>query len=80
MSNQQLAEELHKPVIRKLEKWKLCSSFKDNVWGADSVDKWLKSEFKGFCCVLLIFIVNMVGLFFWKIKRVLKLLMFLKKL
>ena len=34
MSNQQLADELHKPIIRKFENRKLCSSFKDNIWCA----------------------------------------------
>ena len=33
--NQQLIEELHKPVIKKFEKRKLHSSFKDNISGAD---------------------------------------------
>ena len=28
---QQLAEELHKPIIRKIEKRKVCSSFKYNI-------------------------------------------------
>ena len=31
MPNQQLAEELLKPIIRKFEKCKVYSSFKDNV-------------------------------------------------
>ena len=31
MSNNELAEELHKPVIKKFEKPKVCSSFIDNV-------------------------------------------------
>ena len=35
MSNQELAEELHKPVIRKFEKRKIHSSFIDNTWGAE---------------------------------------------
>ena len=34
MSNQDLAEELPKPIIRKFEKRKLHSSFIDNIWGA----------------------------------------------
>ena len=38
MSNQQLAEESHKTVIRKFEKHKIYSSFKDNVWVADLAD------------------------------------------
>ena len=33
--NEQLAEELHKPVIRKFYKRKVDFSLKDNIWGAD---------------------------------------------
>ena len=33
--NWQLVNELHKPIIKKLKKRKVYSSFKDNVWGAD---------------------------------------------
>ena len=33
--NWQLVNELHKPIIEKLKKRKVYSSFKDNVWGAD---------------------------------------------
>ena len=36
--NMQLAEELHKPFIRKFEKRKVYSSFRDNMWGADLAD------------------------------------------
>ena len=43
--NQQLAEELHKPIIRKFKKRKLYSSFKDNIWNADLVDMQLISIF-----------------------------------
>ena len=38
MLNQELAEELHKPIIRKIEKQKVNSSFIDDVWGADLAD------------------------------------------
>ena len=31
MSNQQLANELNKPIIQKFKKGKLYSSFKDNI-------------------------------------------------
>ena len=31
MSNQQLANELHKPIIRKFQKRKVYSSFEDNI-------------------------------------------------
>ena len=36
--NQQLAEELHKPIIKNCKKRKVYSSFKDNIWGADLAD------------------------------------------
>ena len=36
--NYQLANELHKPIIRKFEKRKVYSRFKDNIWGADLAD------------------------------------------
>ena len=28
-----LADELHKPIIRKFKKRKVYSSFRDNIWG-----------------------------------------------
>ena len=34
-SNYQLANELHKPIIKKFKKRKVYSSFKDNIWGID---------------------------------------------
>ena len=42
--NQQLANELHKPIIRKFKKRKLYSSFKDNIWGVDLADMQLISK------------------------------------
>ena len=39
--NQQLAEELHKPIIRKFEKRKVHAAFKDNICGADLADMQL---------------------------------------
>ena len=39
--NQQLTEELHKSVIKKLKKRRVYSSFKDNIWGADLADMQL---------------------------------------
>ena len=38
MSDQELAEELHKTVIRKIEKRKVHSHLIDNIWGADLDD------------------------------------------
>ena len=43
--NQQLAEELHKPIIRKFEKRKVHAAFKDNTWGADLADMQLLSKY-----------------------------------
>ena len=33
-----LADELHKPIIRKFDKRKVYSQFKDNIWGEDLAD------------------------------------------
>ena len=33
-----LAEELHKPIIKKFDKRKVYSQFKDNTWGVDLAD------------------------------------------
>ena len=38
LQNEQLAEELHKPIIKKVLKRRVYSSFKDNIWGADLAD------------------------------------------
>ena len=47
--NEQLAEEVHKPIIRKFKKRKVYSAFKDNIWVADLADIQLISRFnKGF--------------------------------
>ena len=48
MPNQQLANELHKPIIRNFKKRKVYSSFKDNIWGVDLADMQLISKcYKG---------------------------------
>ena len=39
----------HKLIIRKFKKRKVCSSFRDNIWGVDLADMRLLSKFnKGF--------------------------------
>ena len=43
--NQQLAEELHRPIIKKFEKCKKYFFFKNNIWGADLADIQLISKF-----------------------------------
>ena len=45
ISNKELAEELHKPIIRKFKRRKVYSYFIDNGWGADLADMDLISKF-----------------------------------
>ena len=45
MSNQELAEELYKPIIRKFEKRKVHSSFTDNTWHASLAGMQLIRKF-----------------------------------
>ena len=57
--NEQLAEELHKPIIRKFRKRKVYSEFKDNISAAHLADMQLLSKYnKGIrflLCVIDIF-------------------------
>ena len=57
--NEQLADELHKPIIRNFEKPKVYSIFKDNIWDVDLADMQLLSKYnKGIrflLCVIDIF-------------------------
>ena len=59
MSKKELAEKLHKPIIKKFEKRKVQSPFIENIWGADLADMQLISKFnKGISfllCVVVIF-------------------------
>ena len=49
MSNQELVEELRKPIIRKLAKRKVDSSSIDNIWRSGLADMQLINKFnKGF--------------------------------
>ena len=43
--NQQLANKLHKPIIRKFKKIKVYFSFKDNISGVDLADMQLISKY-----------------------------------
>ena len=66
MSNKELLQELHKPIVRKSKKRKVHSPFIDKIWGADLTDMELINKFnKGsrFYDVLLIISVNMHVLF-----------------
>ena len=51
ISNKELAEELHKTIIRKIKKRKVHSPFIDNISGADLADMQLfrKNSFFVMC-------------------------------
>ena len=56
MSNKELAEELHKTIIRKTKKRNINSPFIDNIWGANLTDVELISKFNRRSRFLLCFI------------------------
>ena len=60
ISIKELAEELHKPIIRKIRKRKVYSPFIDNIWVADLADMQLICFIN---YISLIFSVNIHGLF-----------------
>ena len=46
--NYQLANELHKPIIRKFKERKIYSFYRDNIWGVDLADmQSLSKYYKG---------------------------------
>ena len=56
ISNKELAEELHEPIIRKFNNRKVKSPFIGNIWGADFADMQLirkfNKEFRFLLCVI----------------------------
>ena len=57
--NYQLANQLHKPIIKKIKKRKVDSSFRDNIWGVDLADMKSLSKYnkgiKYLLCAIAIF-------------------------
>ena len=45
LQNEQLVEELHKPIIKTFLKRRVYFSFKDNIWGTDLAGMQLISKF-----------------------------------
>ena len=45
ISKKELAEEIHKPIIRNFNKTKVRLLFIDNIWGADLADMQLITKF-----------------------------------
>ena len=71
--NEELANELHKPLIKKINRRKVYKRFKDNIWAADLADTEslpTKNESaKYLLCVVDVFN-KMKGLNLWKIQKV----------
>ena len=59
ISNQQVADELHKRIVRIFKRRKVYSSFKDNIWGADLADMQLISK----CNKGTTFLLCVIGIF-----------------
>ena len=57
--NEKLAEELHKPITKKLKKRNVYARFKDNIWAADIPEMesfYLKNKnVKHLLCVIDVF-------------------------
>ena len=76
-----MAEELHKPIVKKFLKRRVYSSFKDNIWGDDLADMQLISKFnKG--TRFLLCVIDVFSKYAWvvplKDKKVLLLFMLFK--
>ena len=64
IENKLLAEELHKPINKKVKRRKVYSSFKDNIWGVDLPDMSLISKFnKG--VKHLLYVIDLFSRFAW---------------
>ena len=64
--NLQLAEKLHKPIIKTFKKRKVYSGFKDNIWSADLADMQLTSKFnKGY--KFLLYVIDVFSKYTWVI-------------
>ena len=62
--NEQSADELHKPIIKKFKKRRVYSAFKDKIWGANLADMQLISKSnKGFR--FLLYVINIYSKYAW---------------
>ena len=58
--NEQLAEEIHKTIIRKFKKKKSISTFKDDIWGADLADMQLLTKYnKGILLIIIYYFIDL---------------------
>ena len=60
--NESLAEELHKPVIKKFKRWEVYARFKDNTWASDLAEmeslSFRNKNVKYLLCVIDVFTKN----------------------
>ena len=61
--NQQLAEELYKLIIKKIEKRKVRAAFKDNIWGADLADMQMQMQLLSRCNKGIRFLLCVIDIF-----------------
>ena len=54
--SEQLAEDLHKPIIKQFKKRNFSARFKDNIWAADLAEigslSWKRKSVKYLLCVI----------------------------
>ena len=65
--NPQLAEELHKPIIKNFKRRKVYSSFKDNIWGVDLADMQLISKYISKGIRYLLCVIDLFSRYAWVI-------------
>ena len=64
--NYHLANELHKPIIRKFKKRKVYLPFRDNIWGVDLADMQSLSKYnKGI--KYLLYVIHLFSKYAWVI-------------
>ena len=61
--DEQLANELHKPIIREFKKRKVYSTFKDNIWGVDLDMQLLRKCNKG--VIFLLCVIDIFSKYAW---------------
>ena len=62
--NYQFANDFHRQIISKFKRWKVYSSFRDNIWGVDLVDMQSLSKYnKGI--KYLLFAIDLFSKYAW---------------
>ena len=76
-------EELRTPIIRKFQKRKVYSTFKDNIWGPDLTDKQLIGKYNKKRIPVLLRFIDTYSKYAWivplNVKEVLQLIMLFKQ-